>query len=799
MALWRLFGHALCLLAFSLMVLPTAPASAASCPSEALRSELHSGQLPDCRAYELVSPPYKEGAFISGVFAISTEGQGLIASSLGAFPGSEGEVLEGDGLGQGANQLGATYLFSRSPEGWTTAPLTPPSSVFRSNGLFDATPDLNRTLWELGRHRVLSPGAPTEEEQCEAGQQTQPEGVTDFYLEQPSGNPADPHQFTEIGPPTPDPCTVNATGYSYLGASAELTHVLFTVEESALRWPFDETMSGASTVYEYVGTQAQGEACEPGLTTAPVLVGVEGGHCSRALISRCGTRLGSSAVLGSQTAEAGNGSMYNAISTSGARIYFTAVGEDDNSCGASQPQADELFLREETSEGLPATTHTVPISCQQAAPCADANFEGASEDGSRVFFTSTQRLAEGASEDNTAGDSAVAVGSGNEAKGCVQTTGAGGCNLYEDELVGTGASLTQHLVAVSAGSTEPQVQGVARISMDGSHVYFVAKGVLTEANREGYSPQAGSENLYVSSAGHTAFIATLSPADNRLWRRMDDRPVHASRDGSLLAFTSKADLTHEDTTPGRDQVFLYDARAESLVRASVGEGGYNNNNNTPTQDDEIVNGPFSSYHYSRNDSPTEAVNVLVPQDGAVLFTSADALTPQALNAQVNSLGEPVPNVYEYRAGHVYLISDGHDTSTIDGNSGARLLGSDGSGEDVFLTTSDSLIGQDTDTQQDIYDARVEGGFPGSLEAQGCQGESCHGALGMTPALATPGSVSQSAEASFPLPPTPSVKAKAVRRKPAGKQHKRGKRHSAKRASARSRSARSRAHRKAGGR
>ena len=61
-----------------------------------------------------------------------------------------------------------------------------------------------------------------------------------------------------------------------------------------------------------------------------------------------------------------------------------------------------------------------------------------------------------------------------------------------------------------------EVQGVVRVSEDGSHVYFVAKGVLTASNREGHAPQAGAENLYVyepdpALAGgfHTVFVATL--------------------------------------------------------------------------------------------------------------------------------------------------------------------------------------------------------------------------------------------------------------------------------------------------
>ncbi len=733
-------------------VLPGAGAAASACPNAALRSELRSGQLPDCRAYELVSPVYKEGA-IMGTFGVSQEGSRLIVGSFGVFGGAEA----GSVLGAGSVP-GVAYLLSRTASGWTASALVPPDSLYKSSGMVDAGADLSGTLWELRKRRVLPPGVPQQEVRCPPGageEEAQPRGVTDLYLEQPRGT------FARVGPATPDPCRPNeAPQYTYLGASASLSHVLFSAQ-AEVRWPFDGTAAGG-TLYEYVGVE------QPSETREPSLVGVSGDRGSRALISRCGTRLGSVSPE-----EEGAGSAYNAISETGARVFFTAVGKDDRAClggGPSvEPAADELFAREElplVSGELPtAHMRTVAISeplredcgeCLTSRERGDAVFRGASQDGSKVFFTTEQELLPAAT----------------------------GANLYEYDFNAPAGGKVSRVSAPLAG--EAEVQGVARISEDGSHVYFVARGVLTKApNGLGNSAKAGEENLYVYErdeqfpAGRTAFVARLSPGDAGDWQRTDERPVLASHDGRFLVFTSGADLTREGLSGGVPQVFQYDASTGGLVRASIGQDGYNDNGAAPFAGSRIVSGFPSSQVYSRVDSPGLASGVQAPADGAVFFESPDALTPQALNDQRDSLNELVTNVYEYRAGSVYLLSDGRDTSTVDFNRGGYLAGSDPSGEDVFFFTSDSLIPQDGSTQQDIYDARVGGGFPTPAPPTACGGEACLGALAGAPALAPlGGSATQVAEAEGSPPPAPlpgATKAKPkVKKKPKGKKKTRGK-------------------------
>jgi hypothetical protein len=126
----------------------------------------------------------------------------------------------------------------------------------------------------------------------------------------------------------------------------------------------------------------------------------------------------------------------------------------------------------------------------------------------------------------------------------------------------------------------------------------------------------------------------------------------------------------------------------------------------------------------------------------VVFESPVGLTADALDdVRVGSAGGFAENVYEWEAdgvrgcgeagGCVFLISDGRDASENGGESGAsassvELLGTDASGDDVFFTTADALVPGDTNSQLDIYDARVDGGFPAPAGQVPCEtSETCH--------------------------------------------------------------------------
>jgi hypothetical protein len=678
--------------------------------------------LPDCRAYELVTPPYKQSFPVVPV-AISGDGLKLGVESFGSFS---------DPVGIGF--LGQDYQLSRTGTGWETSVLGAPFSEFPNYHVETMSPDFQSSLW-----LASTPGQPWE----------------DVYLD-PSGGP-----LTLVGPGTPPGSA--QTVLNFVGASDDLRHALFidasqAAGEEARLWPGDMTIAGrVPSLYEYFGT---GNA-EPRLVGVSN-VGIPASVAAGKLISVCGTLLGSSP----------EGEAYNAVSSNGAVVFFTA-----EECNGS-PAVNELYARVDREKTVAISEPSHPlaqgsgsgpdecdVTCETAVHAAGV-FEGASRDGSKVFFLTAQPLLNGDEDAEP--------------------------DLYEAEIEGGGAQAKLgRLIQVSRDPNVGQaaeVQGVARVSEDGSHVYFVAKGVLT-TEPDLSLPQhhqvavAHEDNLYVYERdarypdGHTSFIATLSARDLGDWSSQDARPVQATPEGRFLVFQSSADLT-PDQEGGAEagQVFEYDAQEETLIRVSRGQNGYNEDGNSSVYGATI---PVQVYE---RDLPTQrSIHLAVSEDGSrVFFSSADALTPRALNGVV--IGEeegegPIyaSNVYEYHDGQVALISDGHDVTRVEGHPATELIGTDETGGDVFFTTADSLVPEDTDTQVDIYDARSEGGFVPAVEPAPCSADSCQGAVSAAPSLLTPTTSSVAGEAnavtSAAAPTEPKPKAKAKPKIKKGKEHK----------------------------
>jgi len=721
--------------------------------------------LPDCRAYELVTPPDKGGAVLveqEHFGVIAPDGAHVMVGAGGAFAGTGNLWFQPN-----RNPSIAVYELSRTASGWTPTALTPSATIYPYGALLAASDeDLGVGLWSLATTNLVF--------------------NEDIFLGDSAGD------FVRVGPgvgPEVAGEALNVAGeeLTLVGASKNLTRSLYQVEASSANtrashgghsnlWPGDTTEAEAQSLYEYVYGGA--------VDSEPALVGVKNesqlrSNAEAQLISRCGTEVGSGA----------GHSMYNAVSEDGETVFFTA-----RACRGG-PAVNELYARIGSSKTVPISepSKTDCGNCNTSAALTDATFEGASRNGDRAFFLTSQEL----------------------------LPGQRGENLYQYDFKSPAASGERpsgRISLLSGGSSSPGVQGVVRVSEDGSHVYFVAKGVLAGKNGEGREPQAGADNLYVYEADparpggfHTVFVATLlTPAeeaaleaeeaeeaskieelaekaavrafeealasgaseeeaseasgeirrqqermlrgtlgpsgtlgeDVSLWQTSDSRPAQATPDGRFMVFVSSGDLTRGDESRA-PQLFEYDAVDETLSRTSIGQGEtFNKDGNVETFHDAAAIPPES---FASRALPTGAESGLaISEDGSrVFFDSAAGLTPEAETGPVS--------VYEYHNGNVYLISDGRDASSVNHEATVRLLGIDPSGQDVFFTTADQLVPQDGETQMALFDAREEGGFPAPVFAPGCSGETCRGASGTTPQLPPPGTATQIGGDNLPPP------------------------------------------------
>jgi hypothetical protein len=335
------------------------------------------------------------------------------------------------------------------------------------------------------------------------------------------------------------------------------------------------------------------------------------------------------------------------------------------------------------------------------------NIENAmSQDGSRIFFSApagssklyVRQDGQTTTQISSAGTFWTATPSGSRVLLTDSTTGSDVLQRYD---VDSGAMTDLSPDDEPADGSDPDVQGVLGASEDLSRVYFTAAGQLVagKGTREG-------RNLYLSENGTVTYIATLLGAAGI--DGFDNYPQRSLRavtdDGRWLAFVSAARLTDYDNDDHLE-VYLYDAVSGALTCPSCsGEAG--DSRLLPT-DGNTISSFYPFQHRQEN----------ISADGSRLyFQTSKALVPQD--------GNGASDVYEWSGGRAHLLSSGSGEGE-----GSQFMGTSSTGDDVFITTRDRLVGQDKRRDSDIYDVRVGGGLADQMPADPappCSGESCRG-------------------------------------------------------------------------
>ncbi len=391
-----------------------------------------------------------------------------------------------------------------------------------------------------------------------------------------------------------------------------------------------------------------------------------------------------------------------------------------------------------------------------------ADNHAVSVDGSRVFWS-----AEGHLYVRAEGQRTVEVPDGS---GFVSASADGSRVLLADgklfELTQAGTPAEAYIEM--ADLTEGQggfkgVAGTGEEAGDLSRIYFVDTAALAGVgeNERHESAQAGGDNLYLWQEGAPPrYIATLSAGDEAegTWAASPaHRTAEASPDGRYLAFMSSAPLTGYDSDGppacggACKEVFLYDATAGRLSCASCDPTG------------ELPLGPSTLRRIQGSPEGLPQPRYLT-DEGRLYFDSQDRLSPFDTNGNIEDVyeyepergpGEPAGETCERVGGCVLLVSPG--TGSVDSN----FLAMDETGKNVFFTTRERLVGQDSDELIDVYDAREEGGFPTATETKhtGCQGETCQ-STPTPPVFTPPGSTAFSGLGNFLPTMTPATEPKA---------------------------------------
>jgi hypothetical protein len=417
------------------------------------------------------------------------------------------------------------------------------------------------------------------------------------------------------------------------------------------------------------------------------------------------------------------------ISPDGSHVLFTSTVMLEE--GAPETGTEAIYDRTIDPESGAEQTHVVSLLPGDVTPAAGekASYEGASDDGRGVAF----RVFSG---NSPSGPIYLRRDSKTYEAAPAESTFVG-LSVDGSSLIYLHAGDLWRFDAEGEGTTRFTEAGdvtVVNVSADGTTAYFVSPSVLAAANPRGAMPLSGGENLYRSKEGAISFLGTVTKLDVEgelnnpqtealgLWTASlhgGTPPIDPSRstpDGSVLLFSSRADLTGQESE-ARPQLYRYDAAQESITcitciptGIATASGATLLSMSAGWREDAL---PLTRRADLRN---------LTPDGHRAFFESSEPLVPADTDGlqDVYEWEEKGAGSCQIEGGCVYLISSGQSAEP------NYLYAVSDSGDDVFIETSDLLIpAEDPDETPSIYDAHVKGGFPPPASPAGeCLGEAC---------------------------------------------------------------------------
>jgi hypothetical protein len=702
-----------------------------NCPNSAVRQQTGSAYLPDCRAYELVSPANANGTLL---FAGGPNTGQATGPSRFSFTGAFSALPGADTI----NTAGDLYVSSRSAEGWVShyvglrgdeagcmgGPPNLPTSFAVANDIPMLT---NWVAADPSMTHFLSwvDGAP----------------VPCFFGTNGASDATNP-----VAPPSNAPYLFGADG-SLLG---RLPTSLGDMEGSveALACPYQNINSewgicssdvAPSADLSHLAFSSNKLAfAEAGLTEAPGSAydnNLAAGTVSLISVLPNGENIPQDpafanvppVISGPQLTRPGGEEefiRFPAISSDGSHILMSTATQGTPFCSKGS--------------GLSACPHYTESPLHLDMRIDDAvtfeiakgravEFVGMTADGSRVYFTTAESLV---SEDQDSssdlymwtqegaenGSPLTLISRGENPASSGEPGNTDGCSASWTTKCGVVPYSGYSYSWLSGGVGGNGISDSAIASANGD-IYFYSPEQLV-----GDQGVPGQQNLYDYRNGRAQFVATLHPEKHCVTAGFgeqicSDGPVvrlEVSPDDSHMAFLTASQLTSYDNA-GHLEMYSYTPSTGSIVCDSCRPDGRPATADVQASEDGLF----------------------MTDDGRAFFSTSDPLVPQDTNEGTD--------VYEFTGGRPQLITPGTGTASQSGGGGfggsivgveelPGLVGVSANGNDVYFATFDSLISEDHNGNFfRFYDARTNGGFPLAPPAPPCAAaEECHGPGSVTP-------------------------------------------------------------------
>jgi hypothetical protein len=371
---------------------------------------------------------------------------------------------------------------------------------------------------------------------------------------------------------------------------------------------------------------------------------------------------------------AGNGAFsvdFAGASTDGKRVFFTSAEQLTTNDDDSQSDVFMRFSGVTTLQSVGEINGNGPFG---------ATFAGASADGSRVFFQTSEQLLSTDTDSvidvyqrsasvTTRVSTGATTGNGN-APAVFRGMSSDGTRVFfttDEQLVSADTDHSQDIYERSGGTTTltsaGQINGNGALdpafvgaSADGVRVWFSTAEKLVPTDTDSQS------DVYQRSGGQTFLISrgAINGSGNfaALFRG-------ASSDGSRVFFSTSEQLVSADTDSQQDIYEFSPGGVITLISAAAMNG----------------NGPQAAAFVHAS---TDGTRVLFETTGKLVSADTDSSI----------------DIYQRSAGVTSLISIG----AINGNGAmnAGFRGASADGMQVFFVTTEKLVTADTDAQLDVY-------------------------------------------------------------------------------------------------